>query len=586
MFARLGPWCHDNRWKVVIGWVVLLFVGNGVAGAVGEAYRQDFSLNGFESTDGFTLVEEEFDDGSGSPQTGPDRVPGRAGRHRPRGPGGDGGAVRRGRGDRRRHLGAEPLRAGRRVPDRAGGRRRRHHRLRHGQPARGHRLHAGVRDRRRDRGAGARARTGCASSWAATSSPSSSSRQSELFGLAFAIIILIVAFGSVLAMGLPVGTALAGIGLGGAAVIIASNLLEVPDFAPFIGVMIGLGVGIDYALLIVTRYREQLHAGHDIRESIGIAMDTAGRSVVFAGRDRRHLAVRHALHGHRVRRRPRRHRLAHGPVHRARIDHPAAGPARVRRPQHRAHEVARPDRRRASWRSRSSVSGSGSRRWPSVGALFAILTIVLGFFVPPCSARWSTGRRSRAARRPPTGGAGSSSTGRGPSPSAPPRSSSCWRSRSSACASGSPTRATSPRTPPPSRPTTSSSRASARAPPVPIYLVAAVDGAEQAGALAAVNDAVAADPSVVVGARTAAQRPRRPHRGAVDRHARLRAAGRGDRRARQPPARRHPPAGRGGHAAPTCSSPASSPPTSTCPSTWRSGCRSSSAPCSRCRSCS
>ena len=105
----------------------------------------------------------------------------------------------------------------------------------------------------------------------------------ELFGLAFAVIILIVAFGSVLAMGLPVGVALFGIGLGGAFVILASHLLEVPDFAPFIGVMIGLGVGIDYALLIVTRYREQLHAGHDVRESIGIAMDTAGRSVVFAG---------------------------------------------------------------------------------------------------------------------------------------------------------------------------------------------------------------------------------------------------------------------------------------------------------------
>ena len=57
MFARLGPWCHDHRWKVVIGWVLLLFVGNGIAGAIGDAYRQDFSLNGFESTDGFSLVE-------------------------------------------------------------------------------------------------------------------------------------------------------------------------------------------------------------------------------------------------------------------------------------------------------------------------------------------------------------------------------------------------------------------------------------------------------------------------------------------------------------------------------------------------
>src|SRR3712207_9535322 len=80
----------------------------------------------------------------------------------------------------------------------------------------------------------------------------------ELFGLAFAVVILIVAFGSVLAMGLPVGVALFGIGLGGALVILASNLMEVPDFAPFIGLMIGLGVGIDYALLIVTRDRKSV----------------------------------------------------------------------------------------------------------------------------------------------------------------------------------------------------------------------------------------------------------------------------------------------------------------------------------------
>ena len=105
----------------------------------------------------------------------------------------------------------------------------------------------------------------------------------ELFGLAFAVVILIVAFGSVLAMGLPVSVALFGIGIGGALVVFASHLMEVPDFAPFIGLMIGLGVGIDYALLVVTRHREQLHAGHTVRESIAIALDTAGRSVAFAG---------------------------------------------------------------------------------------------------------------------------------------------------------------------------------------------------------------------------------------------------------------------------------------------------------------
>ncbi|HEY5886880.1 MAG TPA: MMPL family transporter, partial [Acidimicrobiales bacterium] len=105
----------------------------------------------------------------------------------------------------------------------------------------------------------------------------------ELLGVAFAIVILIVAFGSVLAMGLPIGVALFGIGLGGAVTTLLSHVLSIPEFAPFIGVMIGLGVGIDYALLIITRYREQLHAGQDVRTSVTIAMDTAGRSVLFAG---------------------------------------------------------------------------------------------------------------------------------------------------------------------------------------------------------------------------------------------------------------------------------------------------------------
>ncbi len=106
---------------------------------------------------------------------------------------------------------------------------------------------------------------------------------SEILGLAFAIVILILAFGSVLAMGLPVGVALFGIGIGTAIITLLSNVLTIPDVATFLGIMIGLGVGIDYALLIVTRYREQLHGGHSVRESIMIAINTAGRSVLFAG---------------------------------------------------------------------------------------------------------------------------------------------------------------------------------------------------------------------------------------------------------------------------------------------------------------
>jgi putative drug exporter of the RND superfamily len=106
---------------------------------------------------------------------------------------------------------------------------------------------------------------------------------SEALGVAFAIVILILAFGSVLAMGLPIGVALAGIGIGGIVAGFLSFIIHPPSFAEIFGIMIGLGVGIDYALFIVTRYRENRHTGHDTRTSIAIALDTAGRAVLFAG---------------------------------------------------------------------------------------------------------------------------------------------------------------------------------------------------------------------------------------------------------------------------------------------------------------
>ncbi|MEX1209126.1 MAG: MMPL family transporter [Acidimicrobiia bacterium] len=106
---------------------------------------------------------------------------------------------------------------------------------------------------------------------------------SEMLGLAFAIFVLILSFGSVLAMGLPIATALAGVGTGVAATALLSNLVEMPDFAATIGIMIGLGVGIDYALFIVTRYQQHLAAGESIIESMAAALDSAGRAVLFAG---------------------------------------------------------------------------------------------------------------------------------------------------------------------------------------------------------------------------------------------------------------------------------------------------------------
>ena len=106
---------------------------------------------------------------------------------------------------------------------------------------------------------------------------------SEMLGLAFATFVLIAAFGSVLAMGLPIATALAGVGTGVLITVLMSNLIEMPDFAATIGIMIGLGVGIDYALFIVTRYKEYLDRGQSVSDATGSALNSAGRAVLFAG---------------------------------------------------------------------------------------------------------------------------------------------------------------------------------------------------------------------------------------------------------------------------------------------------------------
>ena len=105
----------------------------------------------------------------------------------------------------------------------------------------------------------------------------------EGIGVLFAIIILLIAFGSVLAMGLPIGTALFGIGIGMAMIMLLANIVSVPEFTPQLASMIGIGVGIDYALFIVTRYRSHLHEGMEPEAATMLAILTSGKAVLFAG---------------------------------------------------------------------------------------------------------------------------------------------------------------------------------------------------------------------------------------------------------------------------------------------------------------
>ena len=94
---------------------------------------------------------------------------------------------------------------------------------------------------------------------------------------------MLLAFGSVVAMGLPVFTALAGLGIGIALLELLTHVLTVPNFSPEMAIMIGLGVGIDYALFIVTRYRQGIFEGRDPRNAVVTSLMTSGRSVLFAG---------------------------------------------------------------------------------------------------------------------------------------------------------------------------------------------------------------------------------------------------------------------------------------------------------------
>ena len=105
----------------------------------------------------------------------------------------------------------------------------------------------------------------------------------ELIGLLVAALILFIAFGSVIATALPLGTAVLGLAIGVSSMSLIANVIDIPSWAPILGAMVGLGVGIDYALFIVTRHRDYLARGVPVEESVGSALATAGKPVVVAG---------------------------------------------------------------------------------------------------------------------------------------------------------------------------------------------------------------------------------------------------------------------------------------------------------------
>jgi RND superfamily putative drug exporter len=273
--------CHDRRRAVLGLWFAVLVLAGAASAAVGSGFRDEFNLPDVESRVGFDILDEQFG-GQGTGQVG--TIVFRASQ------GVDDPAVRGPMQALFDRVRAVPEVVAVTSPYSPEGERQ----VSRQGPEAGRIAYASVElpedvdfERAHEIGkeilAAAPAVPGLRIELGGFIFAGFEEPSSEILGLAFAIVILIVAFGSVLAMGLPVSVALFGIGMGAMLITLISNVLTIPDLTTFLGVMIGLGVGIDYALLIVTRHREQLHAGHTVRESVTMAMDTAGRSVLFAG---------------------------------------------------------------------------------------------------------------------------------------------------------------------------------------------------------------------------------------------------------------------------------------------------------------
>ena len=374
-FARLAGSCHDHRRLVAAGWVIAFLVIGALSGAVGNGFRDEFNLPDVRVEDGLRHPRRRLRrPGHGHHRH--DRVPRRAGRRRPRGAARDAGPVRRGGGDRATSTAVESPYAegGERLISSTG-------------PEAGKIAYANVEMPDDIEFPRRRARSATRSS---TTHPTIDGLEIELGGVHLRRVREAVVRGARprVRHRHPDPRVRLGAGDGPARRRRAVRHRHrhrdhhaaqqrpgaCPSFATFLGIMIGLGVGIDYALLIVTRYREQLHA-RPHRARVDRHRHRHRRPVGAVRRHhRRHLAARHAADGRQLRAGPRGRRGVGRRGHRGRVAHAAAGAARLRRRQRRAHPLARPHRRRP--RRGRPRSASGSKITPlAIGLPLALIVL-------------------------------------------------------------------------------------------------------------------------------------------------------------------------------------------------------------------
>ena len=278
MLRRLAAWCYRRRRRVVVGWVVALIVISVLGQTVGGDLLKTFSLPGTESDRAFSVLKREF---ARKGDTG-DLV------FRVRGPGDVNSAdVRSQIEPVFAQLRKEPHVVSVTTPYEPAGTRF----IAQGGKIAYAEILFDVRanDVPLDLASNMRTVAKDANSprlqveLGGSMFTEQTQPASEVIGILAAVVILLIAFGSLLAMGMPIMTALFGIGIGLAFVNLLARVLDVPSFAPQVTALIGIGVGIDYALFISTRYREGLHEGRDPENAVVHAIDSSGRAVLFAG---------------------------------------------------------------------------------------------------------------------------------------------------------------------------------------------------------------------------------------------------------------------------------------------------------------
>lgn len=278
--GRLGRWCYRRRRLLVFGWVAVFVLVSGLGTSVGSRFRNTFNGGHTQSQQAADLLARQFPAESGDTVrivfAAPSSIGSPADRSRiattvadiknmphvtsvsgPFDPGAVDQVSRDGhvayasvRFDRSGD--ALPLAAVRHVISQA-----------QGQTAPGFNVQVGGPQVER------------------TETPKFAT--SEGLGILAAMVILLVAFGSLIAMALPIASAIVGVATTFGLLDLLSHAMAVPSFGPELAALVGLGVGIDYALFIVTRYRAALRSGAGPEDAVAEAMDTSGRAVVFAG---------------------------------------------------------------------------------------------------------------------------------------------------------------------------------------------------------------------------------------------------------------------------------------------------------------